>query len=248
MTAARGGGGWSARSGAADDRGRWWGKPRESWRVRMRDVPGGVTQPTAPVFSFPSPPLARTWNCWLVVVCCVALEGRARITRARCPVYLSWCVCLFIVAFWEIPDASNGSRARGRLHSHSGVASGRFSARYPPDERLPQSSSLPSHLAFPLRSARSKARPFKASFAFIHPISNAKHWHYAFLSLIRTWLTFPLAFSSLSIRISCKHLGSRPFQLPVYLVDRSHSPFHRSLHCRADGQWSITVSRAICFV
>jgi len=45
------------------------------------------------------------------------------------------CVCLFIVAFWEIPDTRVTEshtcaalcRARGRLHSHSGVASGRFS-------------------------------------------------------------------------------------------------------------------------
>lgn len=45
----------------------------------------------------------------------VALEGRAWITRAQCPVSLSWCVCLFIVAFWEIPDASNGLLCARRL-------------------------------------------------------------------------------------------------------------------------------------
>lgn len=112
---------------------------------------------------------ATRGNCLLVVV--VALEGRAWITRAHCPVSLSWCVCLFIVAFWEIPDASNGlwraepSIPIPALHP---VGSPSVSS----EERLPQSSSSPSSapplsiLFLPFRPSRPLvlARPFKVSF------------------------------------------------------------------------------------
>lgn len=69
-------------------------------------------------YSLPPPQTPpRTWNCCSLCCRCLGREGtdRTRALPSSLSLSLPLRVCLFIVAFWEIPDASNGLwRARTR--------------------------------------------------------------------------------------------------------------------------------------
>jgi len=143
-----GGGGWFL-VGALSP---WKGVHRSHARRYSLSLPLSLSPPPLPLFTSRAPSLSL---------------------RLRC-------VCLFIVAFWEIPDTSNGvSYARHavlrRSHSHSGVASGRFSdsSETSRSGRIPWCDGMrAARFRDPSLLSRFFSRPFSRYLYALRPLSS----------------------------------------------------------------------------